>query len=221
MNLSFLKVKSVPSLFWSSPITLTLQPPLVSVCMLIVGLFIFGLGEALLVTAAVGVSPWTVLADGVTVQTQWSLGWATFVISTGVLLLWIPLRRTPGIGTVLNTIIVAIVLQYSLPYLPHPQSQAYAVLQSLLGVFITGIGGAIYLIANLGPGPRDGLMTGLQAISGMPIAYVRSALEVTVVAVGWMLGGTAGLGTLLFAFGIGPSLALALYAFSIMCKPRV
>lgn len=191
-----------------------------SAVMLVLGLLIFGLGEALLVTAGVGVSPWTVLAEGVTVQTQWTLGWATFVISAVVLLLWIPLKRTPGIGTILNTIIVAIVLEHSLPYLPAPQNILLAVLQSAAGVLITGAGGAIYLIANLGPGPRDGVMTGLQEVSGLPLAHVRSTLEVTVVAVGWMLGGTAGLGTVLFAFGIGPSLALALYMFSLIFNPR-
>lgn len=191
-----------------------------SAVMLMLGLLIFGLGEALLVTAGVGVSPWTVLAEGVTVQTQWTLGWATFVISAVVLLLWIPLKQTPGIGTILNTIIVAMVLEHSLPYLPAPQSILLAVLQSAAGVLITGAGGAIYLIANLGPGPRDGVMTGVQKVSGLPLAHVRSTLEITVVAVGWMLGGTAGLGTLLFAFGIGPSLALGLYMFSLIFNPR-
>lgn len=180
--------------------------------MLVLGLFLFGLGEALLVAAGVGVSPWTVFAQGVTHQTSWSLGWATFVISVAVLLLWIPLKRIPGLGTVLNTIIVALVLQYALPYLPHPDNTLVSFLQAAAGVLITGAGGAIYLIANLGPGPRDGLMTGLQELTSLPIAQVRAALEISVVAMGWMLGGSVGIGTLMFAFGIGPSLALGLHA---------
>jgi len=148
--------------------------------LLIAGLFLFGLGEALLVAAGIGVSPWTVFAEGVMVQTHWSLGFATFLISLGVLLLWIPLKRTPGIGTVLNVLIIAAVLEYVLPWLPQPVGIAR---QSLL------------------------------AIAGV-LAQVRGVLEVSVVAIGWLLGGTVGLGTLLFAFGIGPSVALGLYAMA-------
>lgn len=212
MDLSFLAVKRVPTLFWSSSTPLTLRPPLITLTMLIVGLLLFGLGEALLVAAGVGVSPWTVFAEGVTHQTGWSLGWSTFVISACVLFLWIPLKRIPGLGTVLNTIIIALVLHYVLPYLPSTQGTLVSTLQAFTGVLITGAGGAIYLIANLGPGPRDGLMTGLQDITSLPIAQVRSGLEVSVVAIGWLLGGTVGVGTLMFAFGIGPSLALGLHA---------
>jgi len=133
------------------------------------------------------------------------------IISAAVLLAWIPLKRTPGVGTVLNIIIIAAVLEFVLPHLPKPQSLLVKVPMAISGVLVTGFGGAIYLIANLGPGPRDGLMTGLQEITSLPIAYVRSTLEVSVVLVGWLLGGTAGLGTVLFAFGIGPSLALGLH----------
>lgn len=113
----FLSVTSVPKLWWSSPRAFILRPPLVSVVFLIIGLVIFGLGEALLVTAGVGVSPWTVFAEGVTMITGWSLGLATFVISISVLCLWIPLRQVPGLGTILNTIIVALVLEFVLPYM--------------------------------------------------------------------------------------------------------
>jgi len=182
--------------------------------MLILGLFLFGLGEALLVAAGVGVSPWTVFAQGITRQTGWSLGWATFVISVCVLLLWIPLKRTPGLGTVFNTIIIALVLHYVLPYLPRTDGVILSISYASIGVLVTGAGGAIYLIANLGPGPRDGLMTGLQEITSLPIAQVRGGLELSVVLIGWLLGGTVGIGTLLFAFGIGPSLSLGLYVLS-------
>ena len=157
-----------------------------------------------------GVSPWTVFAEGVTNITDWSLGFATFAISATVLLLWIPLRQTPGIGTVLNAIIVALVLEFALPILPTFETYLANVLLALTGVFVTGFGGAIYLVANLGPGPRDGLMTGLQRVTGKPIALVRMSIELSVVGIGWALGGTLGLGTLLFAVGIGPAMAIGM-----------
>lgn len=219
--MKFLQVKRVPTLFWSSSKALTVRPPPLSLFMLVVGLFLFGLGEALLVAAGVGVSPWTVFAEGVTQQTGWSLGVATFIISVCVLILWIPLKRTPGIGTILNVLIIAAVLEYVLPYLPSANGYLLQSMQALAGVLVTGLGGAIYLIANLGPGPRDGLMTGLQAITSLPIAQVRGGLEVSVVLIGWLLGGTAGLGTVLFAFGIGPALALGLHTLGSVFSQRV
>ena len=209
-NLSFLSITSIPKLRWSSPKAFTLKPPIMSVVFLIIGLVVFGLGEALLVTAGVGVSPWTVVAEGVTNVTGWSLGFATFAISISVLLLWIPLRQTPGIGTILNAIIVALVLQYMLPFLPRFETFFANAVLALIGVFVTGFGGAIYLVANLGPGPRDGLMTGLQTMTHQPIALVRTCLEVLVVAFGWALGGTLGLGTIFFALGIGPAIAIGM-----------
>lgn len=142
-----------------------MHPPLVSVAFLIIGLVVFGLGEALLITAGVGVSPWTVFAQGLTNITGWSLGFATFAISASVLILWIPLKQTPGMGTILNAIIIALVLEYVLPFLPSFETYVSNAGLALVGVLVTGFGGAIYLIANLGPGPRDGLMTGLQTVT--------------------------------------------------------
>ena len=211
LKLRFLAVRAVPKLFWSSPKALTTRPPIISVGVLIFGLILFGLGEALLIVSGVGVSPWTVFAQGVTNLTGWSIGFATFVISVCVLLLWIPLRQTPGLGTALNIIIIALVLDNALPYLPEFDQIGLQIAESIAGVIITGFGGGLYLIANLGPGPRDGLMTGLQSTTNFPIAWVRSAIELTVVAIGWSLGGVVGVGTLLFAFGIGPSVAASLY----------
>ena len=190
----FLSVKEVPSLFWSSPKALTLRPPLVSVLFLIMGLTLFGVGEALLVAAGVGVSPWTVLAQGIMHITGWSIGFATFITSFVVLVCWIPLRQTPGIGTILNAVIIALVLEFLLPFLPTFDHVMLQLGEAILGVLVTGFGGGLYLIANLGPGPRDGLMTGL-----------------SVIAAGWVLGGTVGLGTVLFALGIGPSVAASMY----------
>ena len=210
-KLKILSTRAVPILFWSSPKALTLKPKFISVIFLIIGLVLFGLGEALLISAGIGVSPWTVFGQGISNVLNVSIGFATFIISLFVLLCWIPLRQIPGIGTVLNVIIIASVLDYSLPYLPSPETYILRLTQVVLGVVITGFGGGVYLIANLGPGPRDGLMTGLQRISDFPIAWVRSGIELTVVLIGWILGGIVGIGTLVFAFGIGPSVAISIY----------
>ena len=210
----FLRVRSVPKLFWTSPTRLTLFPAPVSALFLVLGLIIFGLGEALLVAASTGVSPWTVLAQGLVVQTGWSLGLATLIISFSVLALWIPLKQVPGLGTILNALIIAAVLEYVLPWIPTPSNGIFGLLLAMTGVVITGLGGAIYLIANLGAGPRDGLMTGINEKTGWPIAGIRSGLEVFVVVLGVTLGGQFGVGTLLFALGIGPAVALGLH----LCK---
>lgn len=218
--MNFLTVKAVPVLPWSSPRALTLRPPLRSLVFLVAGLTIFGLGEAFLIAAGVGVSPWTVFAEGLTHVTGWSIGLATFVISVSVLILWVPLKQSPGIGTILNAIIIALVLEYLLPFLPRFDGLVANTAMAALGVVITGIGGAIYLIANLGPGPRDGLMTGLQQVTGQPIAAVRTGLEISVVVIGWLLGGTVGIGTVLFALGIGPSIALGMLALQRLYASR-
>ena len=179
---------------------------------LIVGLTIFGIGEALLIAAGVGVSPWTVLAQGFGLQAGLSIGWATFIVSAAVLLLWIPLRQMPGLGTLMNAIVISFVIEFSLPYLPHPQILALQLLEATTGVLLVGMGSGLYLTARLGPGPRDGLMTGLQAKTGYPIAWVRMSLEILAVGLGWSLGGTVGVGTLMFAFGIGPAVSLGLHS---------
>jgi uncharacterized membrane protein YczE len=219
-KLSFLSIKTIPSLSWSSTKPITLWPRMITLGYLIFGLLLFGLGEAILVAAGSGVSPWTVLAQGMTNFTQWSIGFSTFIISGSVLLLWIPLRQTPGIGTILNVIIIAIVIEFALYYLPITKNSYLQVLYALAGVFITGIGGGIYLTANLGAGPRDGLMTGLQRLTGAPIAWVRNGIEVSAVIAGWTLGGVVGIGTLLFAFLIGPSVALSLFILTRFVSPK-
>ncbi len=210
-RLSFLSVKGVPTLSWSSPKPLNLRPDLVTVILLVVGLTIFGLGEALLIAAGTGVSPWTVLAQGVSQQAGWSIGLSTFIVSITVLILWWPLKQVPGIGTILNAIIIALVLEFVLPYIPTPDAYISQILLTILGILVTGLGSGIYLIANLGPGPRDGLMTGLQQQTNLPIAWIRSGIELTAVIAGWSLGGVVGLGTVLFAVLIGPSVACSLF----------
>ena len=207
-------IKNIPKSSWSSKKPLNFKPRIKTLAFLIFGLFLFGLGETLLLASGAGVSPWTVLAEGISIYTSWTVGLATFWMSLAVLLLWIPLRQKPGIGTILNVIIIALVLDYTLPYLPNPEGYGFKLLQVIIGVLITGLGSGFYLISNLGPGPRDGLMTGVQRTTGKPIALVRGTIEVAVVFFGWMLGGTAGLGTIIFALGIGPAVAIGIYFVS-------
>ena len=220
VSYKILSLKRVPKLFWSSPKAFTLRPPLVSIFFLTIGLILFGLGEALLIAANFGVSPWTVLAQGITKVTGWTIGFATFMTSFIVLLCWIPLKQTPGIGTILNAIIIALVLDFLLPFLPTFNEPLLNLIEAILGVAITGLGGGIYLIANLGPGPRDGLMTGLQRLTNLSIASVRSGIELSVIGIGWILGGTVGIGTVLFALGIGPSVAASMYFFRTIYETR-
>ena len=211
----FIKIGEVPKTSWSSKETFNLKPRLKTLTALLMGLILFGLGESLLVTSQIGVSPWTALGQGLANVSKLGLGLTTFLISIFVLFLWIPLKQKPGIGTVLNAIIISLVLHYAIPLLPIFEDNFLRLIQAILGVFITGIGGGIYLIANLGPGARDGLMTGLQRVTNFPIAWVRSSIELTVLTIGWWLGGVIGIGTIIFALGIGPCLAISLKIFGL------
>ena len=204
-------LRKIPVLSWSSVDTLNLKPKSITLIYLLLGLILFGLGETLLITAGVGVSPWTVLAQGMSFKTGYSIGLTTFFVSIGVLFLWIPLRQKPGVGTILNTIIVSIVIDVSLPYLPTPELLVFQILQVIIGVVIVGLGSGFYLIANLGPGSRDGLMTGLQKKTNLPISLIRAILEISAVTVGWYLGGIVGIGTIIFALAIGPFVSAGLF----------
>jgi uncharacterized membrane protein YczE len=203
-------VRQIPRLKWSSPTPFNLRPRLITLFYLNLGLVLFGLGESLLIASGAGVSPWTVLAQGISFKTDWSIGFTTMVVSFFILLLWVPLSQKPGIGTILNALIIAFMIDFSLVWLPYPQLLVWQLVQVAIGVLIVGIASGIYLTANLGAGPRDGLMTGLQAITGLPVASIRIAIEVTVVAAGWYLGGVVGAGTILFAFGVGPCVAIGI-----------
>ena len=207
-------LKKVPTLSWSSFNELNFKPRIITLLYLFIGLILFGLGETMLIAANAGVSPWTVLAQGISIKTGYSIGIATFIVSIGVLILWIPLKQKPGIGTILNTIIISIVLDVSLPYLPTPESFFLQALQVFIGVIIVGLGSGFYLISNLGPGSRDGLMTGLQKKTNLPIALIRATIEVSAVVFGFYLGGVVGVGTLVFAFGIGPAVSAGLFFVS-------
>jgi len=207
----FLSIKNVPKVYWSSKEPLNLKPNLSSLFFLILGLILFGLGEGLLIVSNSGASPWSVLAQGISLNIDLSIGTTTFLVSIVVLILWIPLKQKPGIGTILNAIIISIMIDVCIKFVPTPENYLYQIILAVLAVLTVGIGGGIYLVANLGPGPRDGLMVGLQKKTNLPIAVVRALLEISAVSIGWFLGGTVGIGTLLFAFGIGPAVALGLF----------
>ena len=205
-----LSIKKIPKVTWSSEDVFNLKPKPLTLIFLVFGLFLFGLGESLLITSGAGVGPYTVLAQGISNLSGWSIGLSTFVISIFVLLMWIPLKQKPGMGTILNAFIIALTIEFSVYYLPYPETYPMQILQVVVGVLIIGIGSGFYLIANLGAGPRDGLMIGLQKKTNLPIYSIRTIIEVSVVIVGWLMGGVVGLGTAIFAFGIGPSVALGL-----------
>jgi uncharacterized membrane protein YczE len=177
---------------------------------LLAGLVLFGIGEGLLVNAALGNSPWTVLAQGAARQTGVDIGTATVVISLLILLAWIPLRQRPGLGSFANALVLGPVIDLTLAVLDTPGSVVARWLEVALGIGIVAIGSALYLTTFLGPGPRDGLMTGLHRRTGVPIPVVRASIELTALVVGWLLGGTFGPSTIAFALLVGPAVGLAL-----------
>ena len=177
---------------------------------LILGLWLFGTGEAMLVDSGLGNAPWTVFAQGISVRSGIPIGVATFLTSVTVLLLWIPLREKPGLGTIANAIVIATALQVMILVLPTPTGLGWRLLQLAVGILLVGIGSGLYLTTNLGPGPRDGLMTGIHQRTGIAVTPIRLSIEVVVLVIGWILGGTVGIGTLAFALLIGPSVGYGL-----------
>ena len=207
----FLSIKKVPKVTWSSKKPLNFKPKISTFLFLCFGLTLFGLGEGLLLVSLTGASPWSVLAQGISLHIDLSIGVITFFISLLVIFLWIFLDQKPGMGTILNAVIIAFMIDLSINFVETPNNYFSQLLMAIISVLLVGLGSGFYLIANLGPGPRDGLMTGLQRKTNFPIATVRAFLEISVVFTGWYLGGTVGIGTLLFAFGVGPAVALGLY----------
>jgi uncharacterized membrane protein YczE len=207
----FLKIKKIPKVKWSSEKPFIFKPKFSTFFFLCFGLSLFGLGEGLLIVSFTGASPWSVLAQGISLNVNLSIGTITLLISISVLILWIPLGQNLGMGTILNALIIAIMIDLCIKYVPTPSNYIHQLILAVISVLTVGIGGGIYLVSNLGAGPRDGLMIGLQKLTNFPIAVVRATLEISVVSIGWYLGGTVGVGTLLFAFGIGPCVALGLY----------
>jgi len=207
----FLSIKNIPKLSWSSERSINLKPKFSTFFFLLFGLTLFGLGEGLLIVSFAGASPWSVLAQGIASKVDFSTGIITIFVSMGVLVFWLPLKQKPGIGTILNAIIIGLMIDVCIKFVPTPENYISQIFLAIIAVLTVGLGGGIYLVANLGAGPRDGLMVGLQKKTNLPIALVRGFLEITVMSIGWNLGGTVGVGTLLFAFGIGPSVALGLF----------
>ena len=214
-------IKKVPNVSWSSEFPLNTKPKLTTLIMLVIGLFLFGLGEAIIIGSGSGVSPWTVLAQGISSKTDLSIGMATFLISIFILVFWIPLKQIPGIGTILNAIIIASAIDLTLGFIPKPELIYLKILQASFGILIVGIGSGIYLASNLGPGPRDGLMIGLQQKTNTSIPFIRTIIEITAVTVGWFLGGIVGIGTILFVFGIGPCVGVGLTVVEKVSKKRI
>ncbi len=203
--------KKVPTVWWSSPDPMSLTPKSSTMAILVFGEILFGLGDSLLIAAGIGNTPWTVLAEGISNYAgTWTVGEATFIVSVGVMFLWIPIKETPGIGTILNAILIALTIHVMVPILPQPETLLGSILMASSGIILVGIGSAMYLTSNLGPGPRDGWMTGIQRVTGVPIGRVRITIEVSVLLIGYMLGGTAWVGTLMFALAIGPVVASCL-----------
>lgn len=211
--------KNVPTTWWSADDPWTLKPRFSTMILLIVGLIIFGAGDAVLISARLGNTPWTVLAEGIAENLGLSIGKSTFLVSFLVLLIWIPLREKPGIGTILNAILIAATIEFLLPILPTPETFSLQIIQVLAGIVLVAIGSGLYLTANLGPGPRDGTMTGLTKVTGVPIGRIRSGIEIFVIAIGWTLGGKFGIGTILFAILIGPCVAICLNMAGRLGKP--
>lgn len=211
--------KNVPTTWWSADDPWTLKPRFSTMILLIIGLIIFGAGDAVLISARLGNTPWTVLAEGIAENLNLSIGKSTFLVSFLVLLIWIPLREKPGIGTILNAILIAATIEVLLPILPTPETFSLQIIQVLAGIVLVAIGSGLYLTANLGPGPRDGTMTGLTKVTGIPIGRIRSGIEIFVIAIGWTLGGKFGIGTILFAILIGPCVAICLNMAGRLGKP--
>ena len=210
----FLKLKNIPKLSWSSKSPTNFKPKLETLLYLCLGLIFFGFGEGLLIVSGIGASPWNVLHQGVAVSLDLTVGTIAFLVSFLVLLLWYFLDQKIGVGTIINFIIIAIMIDVTIFFFEKPEQIFFRFLMAITAILIIGFGTAVYLIANLGAGPRDGLMTGLQKKTKFPIALVRVCIEITVVLLGWFLGGVLGVGTLLFAFGIGPAVAFSLNFFT-------
>ncbi len=198
----------IPATPWRATTTWGIRPRMIAP--LFTGLALFGLGEGLLVLAHLGATPWTVFAQGLARHASLSLGWATALISAVVLLAWWPLRERPGFGTIANLVVIALVLDITATSIPAPTAMTARALFVVAGVVVIGVGSALYLTTGLGPGPRDGLMTSLHRRLGASVVYVRVTLEVSVLVIGWFMGGTVGIGTAVFAASIGFSIGASL-----------
>jgi uncharacterized membrane protein YczE len=185
---------------------------------LLAGLALYAVSMAMQIRSGLGLNPWDVLHEGLTRQTPLSFGTITAITGAVVLLLWIPLRQRPGIGTVANVVVIAAVVNVALAVLPTPDALVARIALLVGGIVLNGVATAAYVGARLGPGPRDGLMTGLSARTGRSVRLVRTCIEVAVLACGWLLGGTVGVGTVLYALAIGPLTQAFLPLFAVRTR---
>jgi uncharacterized membrane protein YczE len=179
---------------------------------LVFGLTVFGIGEAFLIASELGNSPWTVLAEGLGDQIGVAVGTATIIVSVAVIALWLPLRQPPGLGTICNALGIGLAIDATLALLPEPLPLAVRIAMIPAGIAIVGLGSGFYLTSRLGPGPRDGLMTGLHRRTGVSLRLARAGIETSVVVAGYFLGGTVGVGTVAFALLIGPTVQAFVHA---------
>jgi uncharacterized membrane protein YczE len=182
---------------------------------LLTGLFLFGFAAAMMLKASLGVDPWTVFAEGLHVTWGWGFGWIVVISSGVVLLLWIPLRQIPGLGTVLNALLVGPSMEVGLALVDAPELLVHKIVLFAAGLLMMGIASGFYIGAGFGPGPRDGLMVGINARFGWPLWAARTTVEVIVLSIGWFLGGTVGVGTVIFALMIGPLAQRAIKVYRI------
>lgn len=182
---------------------------------LYVGLALYGASSALLIRSGLGLEPWNVLHQGLAERTGLSIGVVLTIVGASVLLLWIPLRQRPGLGTVSNVLVIGLAMDATLTLVPDARSLAVRVLFMVAGIVLNGVATGLYIAARFGPGPRDGLMTGLHQRTGLSVRLVRTAVEITVVATGFVLGGTVGIGTVLYAVAIGPLAQFFLRVFAV------
>lgn len=180
---------------------------------LFIGLVLYGVGCGITVQAGIGLDPWTVFAQGLARQTSVGIGWMTNIIGFLVLLLWVPLRQRPGLGTIANIALVGTSMQATIAVFPHIPGFGWDLVVFMVGMLLVAVASGLYIGADFGPGPRDGLMTGLHSRFGWPIWAARLGVEAGVLVAGWLLGGTVGLGTVIFAVGIGPLVHVALPRF--------
>ena len=205
--------KTIPSTSWRANTTWGLidgNQSLQRFLILILGLTLFGIGEAFLVITSLGNSPWVVLSEGISLNSNLNIGQSTFFVSLIVLFFWIPLKQKPGFGTLANMVVIAAAIELGLLIIPEVNNLALKVFYVLFGILLVGIGSALYITCGLGTGPRDGLMTGLHYRTGVRVGRVRLGIEVVALTTGALLGGSLGVGTALFALLIGQSVAISL-----------
>ena len=200
--------KTVPHMSWTASHRWDISGKRISI--LFSGLLVFGLGDSLLIKSELGNAPWSVLAQGISKQLEISIGLSTLLVSALVLALWLPLKERPGFGTVSNILIVAGAIDLGMHIFPAQDFLPLRISYVLIGIVMVGIGTAVYLSCGLGPGPRDGWMTALHVRTGVRVGRVRLGIELFILALGWLLGGTLGVGTALFALLIGHSVAISL-----------